>query len=95
VKSWQWNLALFILASPILAVRGTVRLVRRARLLYQAARPTMPCGTCGEEISLVGLWRCRCGYTYQGHVLRYCPVCGAFPLMVRCYQCGTTERVLM
>ena len=95
MKAWQWDLTLFILASPILAVRGTVRLVRRARLLYQAAQPTIRCRTCGEEISLVGLWRCHCGYTYQGHLLRYCPICGALPLMIRCYQCGTTETVPM
>jgi hypothetical protein len=95
VKSWHWDLVLFIFASPILVVRRAVQLVRRGRLLHRAAQPTLHCSTCGHEISLVGVWRCRCAYTYQGHLLRYCPICGSFPQMIRCYRCGTTETVRM
>jgi hypothetical protein len=93
MKSWQWDLLLFILASPILALRMVVRAARTLQLLHTAARPAIACRTCGGRISLVGVWRCGCGFTYQGHLLRFCPVCGSFPRMVRCYQCQATERV--
>jgi hypothetical protein len=95
VKSWEWDMVLFVFASPILAVRAAVRFIRQVALLHRAAQPAINCGTCGSRISLVGFWRCSCGYTYQGHVLRYCPICGSFPRMVRCYECGATEKVLM
>ena len=95
MKSWQWKLVLFVLASPILAVRAVVRLVRQMGLLHQAAQLSINCGTCGSQISLVGQWRCGCGFTYQGHLLRFCPICGSFPRMIRCYECGTTEMVRM
>lgn len=90
---WQWNLVLFVLASPILLLRAMIRALRRLRVLHAATRPAIACRTCGAEIGLVGLWRCRCGFTYQGHLLRVCPVCGSFPAIVRCYQCQATERV--
>ena len=95
MKPWHWDMVLFILASPILVIRAGVRLVRRAVLLHQAAQPAMPCRTCGNSISLVGFWRCSCGFTYEGHLLRFCPVCGSFPRMIRCYECGATEKVAM
>ena len=95
MKPWQWDFVLFILASPILAIRGAVRFARRAVFLYQAAQPTMPCRMCGNPILLVGFWRCACGFTYEGHLLRFCPVCGSIPQMVRCYECGATEKVAM
>ena len=93
MKSWQRDLALFTLASPILAGRAAIRAVRRVRLLQQATQPAITCRTCGSEISLVGLWQCACKFTYQGHLLRVCPLCGAFPRMVRCYNCGATEKI--
>lgn len=93
LKPWHWDLSLFILASPLLAVRAAFRAVRRIRFLRQALEPWIACRTCGEQIFLVGFWKCGCGFTYEGHVLRYCPVCGSFPAMIRCYQCGATEKV--
>jgi hypothetical protein len=93
MRPWHWNLLLFVLASPILVVRATVRGLRRFRVLRAAARPAIACRTCGAAISLVGLWRCGCGFTYQGHLLRVCPVCGSFPAFARCYQCQATERI--
>lgn len=92
-KSWQWDAILFVLASPVLAVRAVVRAVRRLRFLHQATSTSVACSTCDGQIFLVGFWKCGCGFTYQGHVLRYCPVCGSFPGMVRCYQCGATMKV--
>lgn len=93
MKSWYWDLVLFVLASPILLLRGTLRSVRRLQLLRMAAQPSIVCRTCGSEITLLGVWRCACGFTYQGHALRYCPGCGNFPRWVRCYHCGITQRV--
>jgi hypothetical protein len=93
MKSWQWDLLLFTLASPVFAVRAIVRTVRRLRFLRTAVQPNIVCRTCGGEISLVGVWRCSCGYTSRSHLLRYCPGCGAFPRMIRCYRCGETRRV--
>jgi len=92
MKRWHVDVVLFVVASPILAVRSIVRFLRHITLLRIAIRPTLPCRTCGGEIHLVGMWKCGCGYTYQGHVLRYC-ICGSFPAMIRCYRCGATEPV--
>jgi hypothetical protein len=94
MKPWHKEVILFILAAPISAVVALVRLIRRLRLLWQAMQPSLPCRTCGEQIALVGFWQCSsCKHTYQGHVLRFCQVCGTFPRMVRCYRCGATHPV--
>lgn len=91
--AWKFDLLLRVLASPfallLALIQGTARLVR----LRKAIQPTITCRTCGHSISLVGLWRCGCGYTYQGHLLRYCPVCGSFPRVIRCFHCQATEVV--
>jgi hypothetical protein len=95
MKPRMWDLVLFVLASPILTVRALIRTMRRLRLLCRAVQLSMVCRTCGTEIPLIGSWRCRCGYTYQGHLLRFCPICRSFPRMVRCYHCRTTETIAM
>jgi hypothetical protein len=87
------DIALFVLALPALVIRALFRGRRRLLLAELAVAGAAACRTCGHRIPLVGFWRCRCGYTYQGHLLRYCPVCGSFPHMVRCYRCGATESV--
>jgi hypothetical protein len=48
---------------------------------------------CGASISLRGLWRCGCGYTYRGHLLTRCPICTSVPRIARCYRCGVTVRL--
>lgn len=83
---------LWLLASPVLLIRALVRSYRRARFLQVAATPAIRCG-CGQTISLVGAWRCSCGYTYKGHLLRECPVCFSLPLVGRCYACGMTTKL--
>ena len=93
MKPWQWDVALFVLASPILAVRACVRFVRYLKFLRRTVEPTIPFRTCGGTIHLLGMWRCTCGFTAEGHLLRNCPVCGSFPAMVRCYGCGATESI--
>ena len=82
---------LFVLASPILAVKAVRRGIQRYRFFRVAMASAILC-ECGAEVSLVGFWRCGCGFTYRGHLLRLCPVCGTMPLVVRCYRCGVTTK---
>lgn len=84
--------ALFLLASPILFLKGLRRAGERYRFFRLAMSPTIICG-CGAEVPLVGAWRCSCGFTYRGHLLRICPVCGTIPCVVRCYRCGVTTKL--
>jgi hypothetical protein len=93
MNSWQSKIFIAVLASPVTAAVKAYRYARHARLLKQSVQPATVCMTCGAEISLVGMWRCGCGFTYRGHLLRYCPVCGAFPNMIRCYRCDATEAI--
>jgi hypothetical protein len=83
---------LFILASPILLFQKVRRVVERYRFFALAMQPEMPC-ECGSVISLVGLWRCSCSFTYRGHLLRTCLACGTIPYIVRCYRCGVTTKL--
>jgi hypothetical protein len=85
------DVVLLVLASPVLLAKGIVRLVQVCLFWRVAYAPSVICSTCNEVVSLVGMWRCSCGYTYQGHVLRVCPICGVWPRMVRCFACGATE----
>jgi hypothetical protein len=87
------TLVLWLLASPILFLKGIQALVRRWRFYREAYRSELTCHNCRSAISLVGLWRCSCGFTYCGHLLRTCPVCATLPRMVRCYTCQTTEKL--
>ena len=88
------DITLWLLASPILILRWLFRLALRWRFWYLSYTPQITCQKCQATISLVGIWRCGCGYTYRGHLLRVCPVCGALPpRMVRCFQCGVTEKL--
>jgi len=84
---------LWFLASPVFCIAGLGRLVKRCRFWSIAYRSEFFCHTCGAVVSLVGMWECKCGYTYRGHVLRACRVCDATPRMIRCYSCGTTEML--
>lgn len=93
LTTWKWDLLLFVLASPILALSALVRGIRGLIFLRKAVQPAVTCRTCGHKISLVGFWRCGCGYTYEGHLLRYCPVCGSLPRIIRCYNCQATKSV--
>jgi len=87
------DLVLWILASPLLFVQSALRMARRIRFYRTAYAGQIPCRHCGAAISLVNLWRCPCGFTAAGHLLRECRNCGSLPRMVRCYECGATERL--
>jgi hypothetical protein len=93
VKRTLFELVLFTLASPWILLEAMVRGLRRIRFWRTAYATRFSCRVCGSTISLVGAWRCSCGYTYQGHLLRFCPVCRSVPRMARCYGCGSTERL--
>jgi len=92
MRNTLFDAALFVLASPILLFQAVRRATERYRFFRLAMQPEMPC-ECGATVSLVGYWRCSCGFTYRGHLLRMCPVCGSIPCVARCYQCGVTTKL--
>ena len=92
VEEKALDLALLLLASPVYGALALRRALRHYRFLRVAFASSLTC-ECGEDISLVGMWRCSCRFTYRGHLLRVCPVCGSLPRMVRCYDCGVTEKL--
>jgi len=93
VNKFVWNVTLWILASPIYLVQWLLHLIRRWRSCRIAYVPAISCSVCGSAISLVGMWRCRCGYQAVGHLMRVCPVCQSLPRMARCFVCGATEKL--
>jgi len=92
LKDPKVRLALFVLASPVLLVKAILRARRRYVFFRLAMEVSIYC-QCGEPISLVGFWKCSCGFTYQGHLLRRCSVCFSVPCVVRCYRCGVTSKL--
>ena len=92
VKNLWLDCALFALASPILTFKAARRAAERYRFFRLAMSPAIIC-ECRVEVPLVGFWRCSCGFTYRGHLLRMCPVCGTIPCVVRCYRCGVTTKL--
>ena len=83
-------LPVVIVVAVVLAVARCTRAVWSARYAWSSS---MACRHCRSTIALVRSWRCGCGFTYVGSILRQCPVCFARPVMVRCEQCGMTWRV--
>ncbi len=83
---------LWLAAFPVLFVRELIRAQRRYRY-YRIARAEAVACECGADIELEGLWRCRCGFTYRGHLLRPCPICGMVPRVVRCHTCTVTMLI--
>jgi len=92
MKNTWIDWALFVVASPVLLFQASRRGLERYRFVRLAMQAEILC-ECGESISLVGLWRCSCGFTYRGHLLRQCPVCDTIPCVVRCYRCGVTTKL--
>lgn len=93
MKRWQSDLALFLLASPILAVRAVVRFLRHLSFLRMTVQSTLTCPLCKGTISLLGMYKCACGHVFQGHLLSNCESCGSSPSLIRCYRCGATKPV--
>jgi len=93
VKGFWIDLLLWILASPVLFAKWLLRVRRRWRFWRMAYTPRIVCSSCRGTIWFLGLWRCACGYTYRGHLMRACPICGSAVRMVRCYECGLTTKL--
>ena len=64
------DIALFLLASPVLLVLFVHRCWTHVRFLRRATVPSIEC-RCGRPVSLVGMWRCSCGFTYRSHALSH------------------------
>lgn len=92
MKQGWFDCILFVLASPMIVVVALRRVHERYRFVRLAMQPQIVC-ECGAPVSLVGLWKCSCSFTYRGHLLRECPVCGTIPCVVRCYRCGVTTKL--
>ena|SRR6185437_5022902 len=68
------------------------RMREHSAFLRLSEAPEIVC-QCGNPIPLVGLWKCSCSFTYRGHLLQICPLCGRRPKICRCYACGLTMRL--
>ena len=84
--------AFWILSLPFAVVNRIGRLREHFYFLRLAATIQILC-ECDSPISLVGFWRCGCSFTYRGHLLQICPLCGRIPKIVRCYACGLTTKL--
>ena len=82
----------WVLSLPFAALAGLRRLREHLAFLSLAAATQILCA-CGSPISLVGFWRCGCSFTYRGHLLSICPLCGRIPRIIRCYACGVTTKL--
>ena len=81
-----------VLCLPFRILNSCARLRNHIAFLRLATAAQIFC-QCGIPISLVGLWRCSCTFTYRGHLLHVCPLCGRIPRIVRCYTCGLTTKL--
>ena len=82
----------WILSLPFALLITFRRLREHIAFLRLAAAIQILC-ECHAPISLVGFWRCSCSFTYRGHLLQICPLCGRIPQIVRCYECGVTLKL--
>jgi hypothetical protein len=87
------SIVVYILAFPTVVIVATVRFARELWRSRYALSSSISCRSCGGTIQLVRGWRCSCGFTYVGSVLRQCPVCLTRPVMVRCEHCALTWRI--
>ena len=90
---FTFEIVRWLVVGPVLVVRFILHVFGLFDFYAVSYRHEIFCRNCGSAISLVGIWRCKCGYTYKGHLLRPCPVCEAVPRMARCFRCGTTEEL--
>ena len=84
----------YILALPFLIVWGIEQAIRYCFALACSVSPTIVCCGCGQDVVLLGVWQCQCGFTYRGHLLRPCPVCDRVPLAARCPNCRATTILI-
>jgi hypothetical protein len=90
---WLFIAMAYILALPLLAIWAMVRAFKYFRTLRRAIATSIVCIGCKRPVLLVGMWRCECGFTYQGHLMRPCPICHRVPKVARCFHCGITTQL--
>ncbi len=84
------DVALAVLALPILAVRGLLRLQKTIAQAEVARRGAMACRWCGALIPTSRMATCPvCGWTTPGSV--FSCRCGATFTTVTCPTCGGTN----
>ena len=86
------SFVVWIFSLPFALVNSLQGVREHVRFLRLAATTQILC-ECDGHISLVGFWRCSCSFTYRGHLLQICPLCGGIPKIVRCYTCGVTTKL--
>ena len=87
---WTFKAILYLVALPMYIIMIVPRTKQYIKRLKLSVKPYMECPSCGAQVPLVGMWKCPCGYQYQGHLLKACANCGRTPLMARCWDCGVT-----
>lgn len=88
------TLVMYLLASPILALRaiGTLVSARRASRLVRAG--FLRCAFCGAGNRLDVLVTCtRCGFAEHRSLALPCSECGYVPAWVFCTGCGASLRL--
>jgi hypothetical protein len=83
---------MFCFSAPFRLAHAVRKGWQHVQFLRVATLAAISC-ECGRSISLVGLWRCSCSFTYRGHLLTICPLCWRLPRIVRCYGCGITTKL--
>lgn len=87
---------LYVLASPwfavfygVRAVRGLGRGIRRLRA--GLSDDEVICAQ-GHRNSVLGRWRCGCGFVFLGRASAACPNCGVTAGWIECDRCGLGVR---
>ena len=93
MKSMIFDAVLWCLASPLFLIRSCIGFLGGIEFWRVAYSTELACPHCLAKISLIGMWRCGCGYTYTGHLLRRCPICRTMPRIVRCFSCGVSRHL--
>lgn len=91
LTDWLIEGILILLALPVLALRGALRLRKTQRMIAAMRQPAIACRTCSAPIPLARMATCTCGWTEASTVLA-CSRCGALFNVVRC-SCGATNTV--
>jgi phage FluMu protein Com len=95
-SNWKllFRVVAYVLAGPLLGMWMLYKGIRHLMKLKVAGKIEVKCPSCRMLVSLVGIWRCHCGFTYRGHLITECPICFSIPRMVRCPRCQVTRKLL-
>lgn len=93
IWAFIFRMVLYLFSLPLLLIWHLIRGIRGLRSLHHAQITSIQCSNCNYHISLVGIWKCACGYTYRGHVMRCCPQCSRTANLVRCLRCQVTYKL--